>query len=84
MKNKVLIRLIVPEIDEYYDIFVPVNVRIGTIIKLINKSLVEFTNGAFKADNKRRLYDSVDVGFYDYNDIIRKTNIRNGSSVIFM
>lgn len=84
MNNKVLIRLIVPELDEYYDIFIPVNVRIGTIIKLINKSLVDFTNGGFETNNSRRLYDSFKTGFYDYNELVRNTNIRNGSSVVFM
>lgn len=84
MKNKVLIRLIVPELDDIYDIFIPVNVRVGTIIKLINKALGEFTSGGFVANNTRRLYNSMTPSFYDYNDLVRNTNIRNGSSVIFM
>ena len=29
MKNKVLVKLIVPDIDETYDIFLPINKKIG-------------------------------------------------------
>ena len=32
MKNKVLIELIVPEIDEKYNLYIPINKRIGNII----------------------------------------------------
>ena len=39
MSNKVLVHLLLPEIDEAYDVFIPINIRIGTVIKLINKSL---------------------------------------------
>ena len=47
MKNKVLIELIVPEIDEKFDLFIPVNKRIGNLIVLLNKSVSELTNGAY-------------------------------------
>ncbi|MBE6155828.1 MAG: hypothetical protein E7164_03620 [Firmicutes bacterium] len=84
MNNKLLIRLIVPEIDSNYDLFIPVNVRVGTIIKLINKSLAELTNGIFEPNNKRRLYDSMNPVAYDVDLLVRQTNIRNGSNVIFL
>ena len=35
MKNKVLVRLIVPELDEVYDLFIPVNEVIWKIMKLL-------------------------------------------------
>ena len=44
MKNKVLVHLLIPEIDQEYDVFIPINVRIGTVIELLNKSLMELTN----------------------------------------
>ena len=84
MNNKILIRLIVPEVDECYDIFIPINVRVGTIINLINKTLMELTNGGFEQNNKRKLYNVDNSSAYDINDLVRNTNIRNASNVIFL
>ena len=37
MKNKVLVELYVPTIDEIYNLYLPVNRKIGNIIALLNK-----------------------------------------------
>ena len=44
MNNKVLIQLIVPEIEEKYDLFIPINRRVGTVINLISKAIFELNN----------------------------------------
>lgn len=84
MKNKVLVHLLIPEIDESYDIFVPINIRIGTVIKLLNKSLVELTNGIYQEKSGRKLYNVADSSVYDINLLVRNTNIRNGVTIILM
>ncbi len=84
MKNKVLVHLLIPEIDQEYDIFIPINIRIGTVIELLNKSLVELTNGIYQPRDNRNLYNLENSGVYQINDLVRNTNIRNGVSVVFM
>lgn len=84
MKNKILIHLLVPEIDESYDIFIPINVRIGTVIKLLNKALEELTNGVYQEKSTRKLYSVIDSTAYQVNLLVRETNIRNGVTVILM
>lgn len=84
MKNKVLIKLLVPEIDAEYDIFVPINIRIGTLIFLINSSLNEVSNGLYDPKNSRELYSVDDGSAYTKDLLIRETNIRNGSKIIFL
>ena len=84
MKNKVLVHLLIPEIDQEYDVFIPINVRIGTLIELLNKCLMELTNGIYKPRNNRNLYNLEDSGIYQINDLVRQTNIRNGVSIVFM
>ena len=37
MKNKVLVELVVPTIESTFDIYLPINKRIGNIITLLNK-----------------------------------------------
>lgn len=84
MKNKILVHLLVPEIDESYDVFIPINIRIGTVVKLLNKSILELTNGIFQEKNSRKLYSVVDSTTYPTNALVRETNIRNGVTVILM
>ncbi|MBP3800006.1 MAG: hypothetical protein ILA19_03380, partial [Bacilli bacterium] len=43
--NKILIQLYIPLIEEEYDIFIPINKRIGTIKQLIEKNMSEQANG---------------------------------------
>lgn len=84
MSNKVLVHLLLPEIDEAYDVFIPINIRIGTVIKLINKSLKELSNGAYEEKEGRKLYNADNSSVYQVNMLVRETNIRNGSTVVFM
>ena len=84
MNNKILIHLSIPDIDEEYDLFIHVNIRIGTLIKLLNKSLSELSSGIFVGNNKRKLYNTIDSNYYDINALILKTNIRNGSHLILL
>ena len=41
MNNKVLVRLFVPELDEHFDLFIPVNELVWKVKKLIVKSIAE-------------------------------------------
>ena len=45
MKNKVLIKLIVPELNESYDLFIPVNEYIWKIIKLSVTAIADLSRG---------------------------------------
>lgn len=84
MKNKVLIELIVPEIDERYNIYIPINKKVGNIIVLLNKALKELTNGIYDGSSKTLLYNNTTGEQYPINSLIRETNIRNGASLILI
>lgn len=81
MDNKVLIDLVVPEIDLQYDIYLPINKKIGGVIKLLVKSINE-ENGT---DIDFKLLYNADTGeCYDYNMLIANTNIRNGTRLVLI
>ena len=84
MKNKVLIELIVPEIEKSYDIYIPVSKKVGSVIKLLNKAIFELSDGVYNGGNKNQMYNR-DTGVrYDNNSLIKDTDIRNGSKVILI
>lgn len=84
MKNKVLVELYVPTIDEIYNLYLPVNRKIGNIIALLNKSLTEVTNGEFVGNEYTMVYNRNTGEMYDVNLSLRETNIRNGSSIVLL
>ena len=84
MKNKILIELIVPEIDSKYNVFIPVTKKVGEILTLLNKSLVDITNGNFVSTTKKWIYDGKTGEKYDLNVLVKNTNMRNGTSIILI
>ena len=84
MNNKVLVKVLIPEIDEVYDVFIPINIRVGMVIKLLNESLTEVSNGLYVVKNNRKIYNVEDANPYPFNKLIRETNIRNGSTIVFI
>lgn len=85
MKNKVLVQLIVPYLDSKYDLFVPVNVRVGNVIDLLCKTLNEITNGLYDENREdKKLYNAITGEVYNIQDLVRKTNIRNGSKIVLL
>ena len=84
MKNKILVELIVPDIDETFDVYIPVNRKIGNIIVLFVKSVKELSNGIYVGTEKTSLYDISTGDKYPINVLVRETNIRNASKIIMM
>ena len=84
MNNKVLIELEIPIIEKKYDLFIPINKKIGTIKKLIEVSLIELTDNAYISKPNSNFY-SKDTGMiYDVNQTVRDTDLRNGSRIILI
>lgn len=84
MKNKVLVELIVPEIDASYDIYIPISKKVGSVIKLLNKAVFEISDGAYIGGEKNFIYNRDTGTKYDINQIIKNTDIRNGSKIILI
>ena len=84
MKNKVLVDLIVPEIDEEYSVYLPINKKIGNIIILLNKAIYELTNGDFELSSTNYLYNKDTCERYSFDTLLFNTNIRNGTRLILI
>lgn len=79
MKNKVLVKLKIPEIDKEYDVYLPINKKIGNIVNLLNEAIEEMTNGELKKSNANQLYNVITGERYTPDILLLNTNIRNGS-----
>ncbi len=81
--NKILIQLYIPLIEEEYDIFIPINKRVGTIKQLIEKNMSEQANGYIIREDTN-LYSKETGKVYDVQVIVKDTDLKNGSRVVLL
>lgn len=84
MKNKVLIKVYVPSIDEEYEIYVPTNESIKKVLELIIKSVYELSDSNLNQEVQHYLLDPETSSVYLNDQIIRDTNIKNSKKVILV
>ncbi|MBQ8192855.1 MAG: hypothetical protein IJZ46_02145 [Bacilli bacterium] len=84
MKNKVLVKLIVPELDSTYDIFIPVNEIIWKVKKLIVKSISDLSGGVLNTNKEYTLINKLTSKSYSNNAIVINTDIRNATELILL
>ncbi len=84
MENKVLVKLLVPEIDEVFDLFLPINKKIGNVINLLVKAIGELSNNAFQGDNFTELINANTGEIYKINELLKNTNIRNNTKLVLL
>ena len=84
MNDKVIVQLVVPEINERYNIFLPVNKKIGTIIDLLDKSVNEMTNGEFPISKSCKLYNADTLQIYEANTLVFNSDIRNSTRLVLL
>ena len=84
MNNKILIELEIPLIETKYDLFIPINKKIGTIKSLIENSLMELTDNAYSPRQDTNFYSKDTGEIYDVNRTVRDTDLKNGSRIILI
>ena len=80
MNNKILIRLYIPLIEEEYDIFIPINKRVGTIKQLLEKCISEQNDNGYVLAEDTNLYSKE----YDVQLLVKDTDLKNGSRVVLL
>lgn len=83
MKNKVLIELYIVELDEYFNLFIPVNEYIGKVINLIVNSAFDLAD----VPASKQEYYLIDCNtgiLYENSMLIRDTNIKNAKKLFLI
>lgn len=79
---KVLIKLYVPEIEETYEIYIPINKTISQVLLLINRLINNITNGIYPIKESISIYNRKTSKLYQPEEIIRNTDIENGTELV--
>ena len=79
-ENKVVVNLYIVSLSKNFEIFVPINEKVGNIVKLLSSTL--FDSIDFSRNNTIMNMDSGVC--YKNNDIVRNTDIRNDTKLILL
>ena len=83
-KNKILVELSIPSIEKTYDLYIPINKKIGTVKGLIEQSLVELTDRAYEIREDTNFFSKETGEIYNVNSTVVDTDLENGSRIILM
>ena len=78
IENKINIDLIVPGVDEKYNVFIPVNKTVGEIIVILSNIVRELTN-CFFYDRALSLLDVYENKIYSFDLDVKTAGIKNGA-----
>ena len=84
MKNKVLTEIYFAQLDEKFNIYLPLNKNIANIIELICKAITEYKRINNIDYKKLSLYNHETSIKYTPDLLIKDSNIRNGMRLILM
>ncbi len=82
--NKVCVDLIVPGIEEKYNVFIPINKKTIEIIFLLNKAINEMSNGEFPMLDTLSLINADTGSVYDTDKNFLENGIVNGTRLILL
>ena len=84
MNNKLLVTVIVPLLEEKYEVFIPIGKRVSDIIKYFEKALKEMTNGYYPDKEDSVIIDAESGNVFDVNITVKETKMINGSKIILL
>lgn len=79
--NKVLVEIHIPAIGEHFDIFVPVDVPIQDVTKVITDGAAEITNGRYVASNCEHLCMKAPAGLLDPHLCLCDYGVKDGTQL---
>lgn len=82
--NKVLVTVYVPLIEQEYNLFIPVNRKIGLVKKILVNSIVELSDGDYIIENEISLYNKMTNQEYKDDIFVIESDIRNGTKLILL
>ena len=84
MEYKVLIKLYVPEIEQSYEVYIPINKTISQVLILLNKLVCNVSGESYPIKKNLKMYNRRTFEEYKLESIIRNTDIKNGTELVII
>lgn len=82
MDYKVLINLYVPEVEQNFEFYIPVNRRIDLVVRLLNLAVNNIMFNEFPIKDNLQLCNRRTGEVYANGHYVRNTDIRNGTQLV--
>lgn len=82
LDNKIFVNIYILVIDKSFDVYIPINEKVGNILNLFKNNCCE----TYGLDSKKEfaLLNLTSGKLYDYNTIIRDTDIDNDTKLLLI
>lgn len=81
--NKILVSVEIPTIEKKFDLFIPINKKVGTIKKYVIDTIYELSEGIL--EKRDYIFFDIDTGKKYVNDVyVKESGIKNGSRIMIM
>ena len=84
MNRKILVEVYVPASGDRFDVWIPLESRMGEVSKLIASALSDLSKGKFKGNSDTVLCDADTGVIFDINTEIAELDIKNGSRLMLI
>ena len=79
-ENKILVNIYILSLSQNYEMFVPVNEKVGNLANLLNSIMMDSID-----PSKTIMIINADSGkCYKNNDLVRETDITNGTKLVLI
>lgn len=84
MSNKVLVEIAVPASGMKFDVFIPLDIKMSDVVKMVATSLTDLSEGKYIATNEAVLCDASTGVICDVNREVAELEIKNGSKLLLI
>ena len=82
--DKILVTVYAATIDESYDIFIPINIKVKTATELIQRVINNLSDETYLINENALLYDAVTGYIINTNNIVKDSGIKNGCKLLLV
>ena len=82
--NKALVEIQVPAAEKTFDVYIPLDCKMGVVLKLVSKCLSQLSNNKYESDDNSVLCDAHTGIIFNNNLFINELGIKNGSKIILI
>lgn len=83
MDFRVYVVIYAPVFEKQYEVLIPIDRRIHDVISLMKKAIPDFSTGYY-SKKEPCVYNKTSGTIYQYNQLIKESNIRTGTRLILL
>ncbi|MBE6157754.1 MAG: hypothetical protein E7160_03055 [Firmicutes bacterium] len=80
--KEILVTIFVLPLNQEFDLFLPINIKVQDALQLIQTNIVELSDGNYVVNPQAMLYSEVAGKIINPNNIVKYSGLKNGCKVL--